>query len=241
LEFLIRFADNLDLQPDRFSEIQATESFQKIYTLFGQSANTGQLLGMLEMLPNDTNMSAEAVQQINAMLSKPEFASILTELGLPTSIDANTSMEAFEETYKKALVDRVLSNPKYTKELEAIGKDEVARIAMFQSSESFRHFAGCEPIRNVELEGDTLTITVEADTFTRLNKATVQEGAVTESGQKESVSVGVGEYQIWRTYEAHRSLSNDGENITLRVEDESGNVIIEDFAEYFASANAPKK
>jgi len=232
LEFLIRFADNLDIAPDRFSEVQATKAFKDIYYNFGQQKETGRLLERLESAASSAKKGGKP-PDLTDILHDDGAQKIFAAYGLKPNISSATELNTFIENYKGSIIDVILNNPEYAEEVAQIGKENIVRIGQLQDSIAFRHFGGCEAICGIELKGRTLEITVDADTFTKLNRTVVTERTRTDSGDEMLAKVGVGEYQIWRTYEAHRSLTNDGESIKIKVVSKEGSTLIDNFATYF--------
>ena len=80
-------------------------------------------------------------------------------------------------------------------------------------------------------------MTVDQAKFEELNRTRVSETTYKVDGSKESVRVGIGEYQIWRAYEAYRSLKNAGQNLTIIVVNENGQQLVADFGKHFLSLN----
>lgn len=221
LNFLIRLADNLDMQTTRFSELQRTTAFKEIYHAFGPTTKTGKILVRLEA--HSKALKKNPNQELDPKLKKR-----LEKNGIKT----NQDFENIVQEYKNKLMDEILAkhpgDAKKFPNLRQIGED--------QNSQSVRHFGGCEAVKGVKFEGGrgTLTITVDRGKFEALNKTLVKDKSIDTNGKEVGVIVGIGEYQIWRGYDAYKSLiSADGKPIKIEVRDENGNTLIKNYSEYF--------
>ncbi|KKT18597.1 MAG: hypothetical protein UW03_C0037G0018 [Candidatus Peregrinibacteria bacterium GW2011_GWA2_43_8] len=230
MNYMIRLTDNLDMTAERFSEVQRTEAFREIYRIFGplegQKPPTGKLLEALERCKKGKMDMAE-------VLADPQFKAILDKL----SVDTQADIGIIIKTYKERLIDDVMRNPRYANEVETHG-NRIREIGIAQNTGSVRHFGGCESVKGVRLSGKNLTVTVDRARFEELNRTKVSELSYKADGTTESVKVGIGEYQIWRAYEASRSLGGASEKLLIRVIDESGNPIIADFERHLVNLNS---
>lgn len=119
---------------------------------------------------------------------------------------------------------------------------------MSQNTQTMRHFGGCEPVQSVDLQERTgypgemeLSVTVDRETYERLNRETVQEKSSDTDGSSVVVNVSLGDYQIWRAYEAFRSLRQPGgKPIRIVVRDQNGQPMHgegTDFESHFQAQN----
>jgi len=201
LNYMIRVADNVDMVKDRVSPFQATEIFKQIYRDFGPGTDTGLVL-----------VELEDCKDLKALLKIKTIREKLAEYGVNTNQDAKGIIKDF----KRAMIQKRINDPKYASEVEQY-RDKIPEIGMMTNSQSVRHFGGCESVVGVRLKGAVLTVQVDLETYNELNKIKVIEEALDADGVTNKVRVGVGDYQIWRAYEAYRSLNNNGENIQIRI------------------------
>ncbi len=233
MNFMIRLTDNCDMTVERFSELQRTKSFQEIYRAFGplegQHPPTGKLLEALEKVQKGSMEMAD-------IIADPKFKPLLDKFG----VDTNEEIGRLIKSYKEKLIDEILSGAEHKDNVSKFG-DRIKEIGMKQNSESIRHFGGCESVKGVKLCcGHHLTVTVDQAKFTELNQTKVTETTYLANGQRESVRMGIGEYQIWRAYEAYRSLKTAGKNMIIIVVNENGQPIVPDVEKYFLSRIIPK-
>ena len=129
----------------------------------------------------------------------------------------------------RVVVDSILQKRDY-QALDPHVKQMIRTIGLLQSSHDLCHFGGCESIQSIALRGirlydgsvlTNLAITVDSKQFEHLNRIKVTEKSTTEEGETQSVTVGVGEYQIWRASEAYRSIFLGGRHIELSLQDEN--------------------
>ena len=260
LNFMIRLADNCDITAERFSLVQRTEAFQQIYRRFGplegQHPPTGQILSVLENgnMPLRTLVESAPFQDCMSKTGNPELAELVEQVKRGMAVDT----KVFTEKYKEAIVDKVLgeqmANPEQKMRLEATAKqlristeqlrDKIREIGLKQDSVSIRHFGGGEVAKSVRLRpcangeaGMELLVTVDRTAYESFNKTIVEEQSTDLNGKKQMVSVRLGDYQIWRTYEAFRSLRQaEDKPIRVVVQDTNGQSLLgegKDFALFF--------
>lgn len=135
----------------------------------------------------------------------------------------------------KAIIDATFETEPY-KQISAELKEDIRHIAMYLGSSDVRHFGGCEAVRDVRLVSQPkgtlvsglqppaprVIVTVDKDVFDKLNAIRVTETSPSLDGTPQSVSVGVGEYQIWRANDAYRSILVGGANVVIHIEDTHG-------------------
>lgn len=141
-----------------------------------------------------------------------------------------------KEFFLKALIDSIFEDGRFA-EMSQSTKDAVRSIGMYLSSVDLSHFGGCEAVKNVKLVGipvktgkestniPVVVVTVDKVLFDDFNTISVTESSLTLDGKKQSVTLGVGEYQIWRASEAYRSLTLGGAKLQLRIVDEQDNLV----------------
>lgn len=96
----------------------------------------------------------------------------------------------------------------------------IQKMSLEMPIPSMENWAGCESIAHIELQGSNLIVRVNKERFDELNRIKVQEFVkIAHTNEKSEISVGVGEYQIFRIEEAFRSLSFKGEQIRVTVVD----------------------
>ncbi|MBN1961576.1 MAG: HD domain-containing protein [Deltaproteobacteria bacterium] len=172
------------------------------------------------------------------VIQKREYTQLVKDFKINT--EGTQSKQSVVEDYKTKLIQDILTEPSYQSELKRFSAEQFLKIGMSANDESIRHFGGCESVKDVELRdaGEKLVITVDDKLFANLNATQVKEETRDNTGESREVSVGIGEYQIWRAYEAYRSLkNNEGKNTTITVVSTTGKVIIADFAKYFEAKN----
>jgi hypothetical protein len=270
MNFMIRLTDNCDMTAERFSALQKTEAFREIYTTFGPLKGNlkGAVMERLEEVEKvmkkaaklrsesrslrkagkiaeaDSKFAqsnlviAEGSDLFGELIAVPEYKTILDKY---SSNRTPTRIREILEEYKSGVIDEILAKPEHKGAVEKHG-ERLREFGMKQSSESVRHFGGAENVKNIKLccGGQHLKITVDQAGFDELNKTRVQEKVLDSKGNVSYVSVGVGEYQIWRAYEAYRSLQNGGRNIAIIVVNENGDELIANFGEYFGKINPIK-
>ena len=149
------------------------------------------------------------------------------------SLETMSSFRDARHMMTQALNAAVLAQEKYSGLSDAT-KEAIETIGMQQSSFDLRHFGGCEAILNVELvpvslhEGKNLPkviVTIDPSRFDDLNRIRITESSTDLEGNNHSVTVGIGEYQIWRASEAFRSIFLASQQVALHVQDIHGNEI----------------
>lgn len=240
LHAVVRLADNIDMRADRFATVQQTAAFQEMYHLLGDARTEyGQTTLYFEskLRSFQTELkAASSPEQAQALTQQTlqEFQANLREVGTRDLTDAQeqaaflrtvdtiSDISQVENIWKMFVAEQVL---KKHPDLENSLTQRVRALAVYQNSESLRHFGGCEAIQRVELLGDILKVTVDGEQYAQLNQIMVDEKSLDASGNIHKVSVSVAEYQIWRTEEAYRSITINGKSVTIQVVDTSGKII----------------
>ena len=179
-QFLIRFADNMDISKYRFSPLQRREEFQRVYHEIAENTN------------GETNL--KIAEQI-------------------------------------------------CKDLSARTKEEIIAVAKYLDKNSRSHFGGCECIEKVVFSIALESITmVKNDKFIpKISKVLNLDIWVNEALRNKlnqipinnerdilglSVNTSVGDYQIWRTQEAFRSLTGRFKSIKLQIVNKDTNQVL---------------
>lgn len=224
LQAIIRLADNMDMQTNRFSEIQNQPLFKAFYRALGdenseffernadiESANNADELEKL-IIYHENQITKEDIDSINLRLEV---------LRKGSTSDKNWSN--LLDGYWKELIFNQILNSHDVSSLTDQQIEEVKKIALLQNSQSYRHFGGCEPIKDILIDSKGVHIKFDTDIFNELNKTKVEEKVVDNlTGEKIIVKIGIGEYQIWRMLAAYASIRfNEGDqNIPIYVNDE---------------------
>ncbi len=256
MNFIIRLTDNCDMTPERFSALQRTEAFSSLYRkLFpfeGQIPPTGQVMEVLEQKTADTRAILDEFAECQRSLNSPELDAIVKRVQNGESVSAKELRNAF----KSAVIDKVMieNHDELVTTAQRLGIDpeifatKFRKIGMSQNTQTMRHFGGCEPVQSVDLQERTgypgemeLSVTVDRETYERLNRETVQEKSSDTDGSSVVVNVSLGDYQIWRAYEAFRSLRQPGgKPIRIVVRDQNGQPMHgegTDFESHFQAQN----
>lgn len=237
LHAVIRMADNMDMRTNRFSEIQQHPAFQEIFTRFGDQGPDSQVLQNLEELSktakdlkrqlglggaqnqNESDRNKDlletSVSELTRNLSAQEAQALQQQIQ-----EIKTPAEA-EKLWKTIVVDKVLRGFDLSREQT----EQLKMLGLAQSSESMRHFGGCAAVKELQLVGSTLTITVDAAKYQELNDVRVAESSFDLNGDLDRVVVGVGEYQIWRLKQAYSSIRIGGEPVQINLKDTSGSYL----------------
>jgi len=194
MAFTIRVADNLDMQETRFSELQRNPAFKEMYRA---------------LCPDLGNQVSEGNPQAQRLADlrnakQDEAASRLQEEIVDGVLDKHNIVPDQNEGHELSVYKSFLRA-----RLKALG--------MHSDDQSMRHFGGCESVKGVTLQGSRLTIEVDREKFETLNQTVVRDKSTDVMGVVRNVDVGVGEYQIFRSMEAYRSLSVGGEGIQIDV------------------------
>jgi hypothetical protein len=85
------------------------------------------------------------------------------------------------------------------------------------NDQDIRHYGGCEAIQDVRISSvdgeDRVDITVDENLYESLNETRVSEKSLVAGTTKtEKISVGIGEYQIWRMSDAYNSIGLSGKD-----------------------------
>ncbi|CAN5222407.1 hypothetical protein BH09PAT2_BH09PAT2_07630 [soil metagenome] len=203
---LIRLADNIDICESRFNGVQNEDAFKAIYLMYGDDRKPeSQLLKRLER--KDTS----AVEDVQTILK----ANAHTEM--PTSLDDARA------SWKKYLAEKVLQE---YPDLDDAKRAKIFKEVQYLDSEQLKHWGGSDSIKDVILQGSTLSIIVDPEKFKKFSQIPITEIRRDRQGNEQMIQLNVGMYQIWRTQQAYSSLKiGNGHGIQIKVRDTLGNFI----------------
>lgn len=150
----------------------------------------------------------------------------------PEAISQVKNSKDAYDLLKKTTIDTIFEEHA---QLPPETREKIRDIGMQLSTYDFRHFAGCEPITQVEFrvveEIPLLVVHVDEHAFQTINKTITKESRpqtnpdgtiVIRDGREvtESVRINTGEYQIWRASDAYRSIRLNGKGIDIVVVNE---------------------
>jgi hypothetical protein len=187
LQTIIRMADNMDMKPERFSEIQKNPLFLDFVKELG--TNDEKFIG-------DITDAENTIEEIKRQYKEGKIDEATKDAKV---YDAE---QAYGQLKMDILAD-VIARKNYDKAGPMI--DKICKIAIKQDSESYRHFGGCEAIEDVKINGGRIDIQVDETKYTELNNTNIEE-SIQYKGKNRKINVGVGEYQIFRMSEAFKSL-----------------------------------
>ncbi len=239
LHAIIRLADNMDMRSNRFSEFQREPANKEIYHAFGVEGQTNKDLKeiedfsklaekMLDTAQTDEEKamhSAGIAEESRKILGKIAATNPERFIGLSADrIAAIQTPKEADRLFKETFIEKVLSKDEYQAMPDEM-KDKIRKNSLDSDTISMRHFGGCESISDVRLEkskdGEVgvsmVIVTVDRAQFDKLNETTVTETSRDDQGNKSTVTVGVGEYQVWRAEEAYNSILVDGKKVEVRV------------------------
>jgi hypothetical protein len=188
LQTIIRMADNMDMKPERFSEIQREPLFLDFVKELG--SDSGKF----------TEDIKDAENTIEAIKKQFKEGKIDEET---KDIQISYAEQLYEQLKTDILAD-VIVKENYDKTSPMIEK--IREIAIKQDSESYRHFGGCEAIKDVQINGERIDIQVDEAKYAELNETKVKEKETDAAGKEVSVEVNIGKYQIWRMAQAYKSI-----------------------------------
>ena len=223
MQAIIRLSDNMDMQQSRFSDLQRTPAFQEVIGRLGDS--TSQHYQKSQEIFEASNAAKDAVKALEKQISSN--AALKNDPEFSGRYKAAKEAEANAKKAEKEYVNNVTEDVIKTLGVDDKTAASLRKIGAYQNNISFRHFGGCKAIKDVGIKNGVLTVTVNRAEFEQLNKTKVTEK--NNAGQK--VSVGVGEYQIWRTKEAFSSIGAGTDkrgipkSIETRILDENGVLI----------------
>jgi hypothetical protein len=225
LHAIVRLADNVDMTEARFSELQREPAFREVYHLLGDTTQRfGNLTVFLEGVSED-DMDGALLKVSQAIDYEKGVIDYKKKDGVNVNADAE-AISTFAErvsavnnpeellvAWKKFIVEKTLiENPPSDQTL--IG--DLVKLTIEQNSQALRHFGGCEAVKEVNLVGNQLLVTVDQEKYEALNKIRVYETTKLGDTINES-NVGVGEYQIWRARQAYESITFNGDIIEVVV------------------------
>jgi hypothetical protein len=223
MQAIIRLADNMDMQSKRLSDIQRHPAFQEMVARLGSEANPH--IQESKAIFNAVNTAKETVAGLEKQLK--------SNVSLKQDTDFMRGYAAAQQAQKQA---KDAAAAYVAKNVEDITKQynldektaaQLSKISKSVNDISFRHFGGVMAIQDVGVKNGVLTVKVNRAEYEKLNQTKVTEK--NNAGQK--VSVGVGDYQIWRTKEAFSSISSGTDKrgepkaIETRILDENGTLI----------------
>ncbi len=237
--FAIRMADNMDMLPNRFSEIQRLSAFREVIRKFGDPRQReSQILRLLE---SHSVPPEQIIDQINQYLKTTttlesipgdedliELGGTLEESGAQDEKTPKNRNKTVEEAWKKYLIKKTMRNhPELTPEQQ----EKLLSIGSAQNTEAFRHFGGCEAIQSVEFVNKDglpqVRIIVDRQKYDELKDIMVTEKTFDENGNVYPIDVNIAYYQIWRAHEAYKNNTYNGQPVGIVVSDENGNGIID--------------
>jgi hypothetical protein len=224
----------MDMLPERFSETQQMPAFKDICKMLGdQISPESKCLKVLER-PRDTNSVYEAVENFlneiaageNLTAQELEGAEKIKQHAENLKVSQNLAEDAEElaRLIKSLAISKVLK--RY--DLSSEEMENLMRLGKLQSSESFRHFGGCDSLLSVQIDAGAtpdkaaINITVERETFDYLQQFSVEEKTRDNRGNIIPVIVPIGEYQIWRLTEALQANRHGKNPIMIKVFNEAG-------------------
>ena len=238
LAFCIRVADNMDMTHERLSEFQQDESYRMIYHTYGNTKGNvrGNALAALEDVEKYVDScggdmilkySPERLEEAQAKLSEcldvygPVIGHYVGEDALAQAEPGD--IEDLLTAYKSGIIEEIFE----VNDVSQQERGKLRDVGLKMHSQDIMHNGGLEVINDVHLQIDhtgrtCINVEVERDEFLALNENTVTERSLDNIGNEQSMEVGVGEYQIWRGYEALRSLRFEEQTIPIRVFDQDG-------------------
>lgn len=239
---VLRVADNMDMLPERFSEVQKLPAFQEICKVLGDQVGAeSRCLKILEKAVNGESISTAIVEFLQNAgsedgLTDEDLAGIqkITERARNLNTEGEFKKDAKElaSLLKDFVIHRVFK--KYDPSSEE--SENLLRIGKLQNSESFRHFGGCEGILSIGIDSDkssgeaVLNVIVKKETFNDLQQYSVQEKTRDKHGNLIPVTVPIGEYQLWRLSEALQVNKHGERPIKLKVFDDEGKELTDLFS-----------
>lgn len=230
---VLRIADGADMTPQRFSAIQRLPAFKEIYKAFGDGLSPeSQLLKLMEntkqidrVLIQNSMRYLRRVQSEEGSISQThihdEFEKTI-KFALAQD-DPKVGKEILEKGFKTMVIDKILT--KYG-DLSEEQLNDLRKIGILQTTESFRHFAGCESIVSVSLEpsssGSRVKVIVDRDKFNTLSDYVVRENRYDRDGHRYEEVTNASEYQIWRAFQTVQENYHGGKRIGLEVVDKDG-------------------
>ena len=229
-----QLAQNLDAFDEELSKWKVSEDGRK------ELASLGKKKFEEEIAEQTIEFLSEQIENLKHTTEDPVALEVFAKITKADKEELKIPKDA-NKLMTKALIDTIFEQEEF-KDLPLEMKEDIRHIGMYQSKFDLRHFGGCEAIKSVQLKGIRLegeknlphvVVTVDRDRFEDLNAITVTERTASTAiiGGTDEVTVGVGEYQIWRANDAFRSLLLNEKGILLSIQDESGgkvqsNVII---------------
>ena len=148
---VLRIADGVDMTPQRFSVIQRLPAFKEIYKAFGDGVSPeSQLLKLIEDSKQINLVLTQSLMRYLRHVQSEESSAGQTQIHdefektLKIALaqdDPDASKKLLEKGFKTMVIDRILSGHA---DLDQEQVGELRKIGLSQTTESFRHFAGCE-------------------------------------------------------------------------------------------------
>lgn len=226
LQAIIRLADNMDMQADRFSTIQNESLFQAFYKELGAeesqffevNADIEASLSIAEKALKADKSSQDTTEKISDLkkLISTNIAIYRESQGLSNDFEADylqtmRDLDSLDigssENYWKEFIFKEITRRKEFSSITNEKIEEIRNIALKQDSYSYRHFGGCEAVRDVRISSEGVFVEVDQKLFDLLNQTKVSEKVSLDSDNEvRFIKIGVGEYQIWRMSEAYNSI-----------------------------------
>lgn len=149
-------------------------------------------------------LSSEARQKIIASLER--IASI-----------SDPAPKPLNKLIQSTMADIIYAEESANPNLSAADKKYLPYVKKFLSSlneESFRHFGGCRPVENVEVQGGSMVITMRPDVI-RAYRGLVAAEKI--PGRASPMNVPVNVYQVWRGVDSFESLTVNRKKMKLVI------------------------
>lgn len=149
-------------------------------------------------------ISAEARQKIRAALEK-----------IASMKDAKP--KPLNKLIQSTIADVIYAEESTRPDLSEADKKHLSQVKKFLNTVneiSFRHFGGCRPVGNVEVQGGSMVITMRPEVI-RAYKGLVAAEKV--PGQSSPANVPVNVYQVWRGVDAFESLTVNRKKMKLVI------------------------
>lgn len=237
LSWIVRLADNMDMNLDRLTELQSSEVFMNLlYNLWmteQQNNSSSSLFQRMEEALKSKNKKGESIDwevlsiknilQKGIVLNIYDYKTWKNQIGVPIKIDTNTINLIFKDwnidlnVYKLFIVDQLAKyyNLESDPKVQAIKSTAIENDT---SSYSFRHFIGLTAIKDVSLKNGALVVSVDRDIY--FNSDLTSQN-VSEAG----LSINLNNYHIWRLYDASWRVMVNGKVLNILIVDENQNEI----------------
>lgn len=225
---VIRIADNMDIvMAERFSDLQLelllrayyhelgdenselhkwNKEIENVYKEVKQSRDVKRFRKMVaahilarEIYQYESEIfnsgTSKIVSENIAEMKKPHFIDFLMESLNKLDIDECISC------WRGFVLDQIALRPEFEL-VDAVVKAEIKKVAVKMDSSEFKHFAGFEAVREVQMTKYGIAVTVDEDVYDELNKIKIKEEIRSPTGQVSYFECGAGKYQIERLRQA---------------------------------------